>query len=225
MDISSILSAASTQGDTSAPKRDAKSLGKEDFLMLLVTQLSNQNPMEPMDNMDFIAQLAQFGQLEATTNLGDYLGAMESYMASINNFGAADLVGKEIKAMGDKVEISGSDPVTLNYDLKESAVSLTVNIYSSDDVLVKSISVGSTEAGEHQTVWDGTDISGRMVSPGTYTFGVNAKDGTDTAVDVTTFIEGVVDKAVFVSGIPYLHVGSQEVPLKNVLEIRELSSG
>lgn len=225
MDIASILSASSTQSDTSSSEVKKKSLGKEDFLMLLVTQLSNQNPMEPMNNMDFIAQLAQFSQLEAITNLGDYLGAMESYMASINNFGAADLVGKEIKAIGNKIEISGSDPVTLNYDLKESAVSLTVNIYSSDDVLVKSISVGSAEAGEHQTVWDGTDISGSPVSHGTYTFEVNAKDGTDTAVDVTTFIEGAVDKAVFISGIPYLHVGGQEVPLKNVLEIRELGSG
>ena len=223
MDIASILSASSTQSDTSASEVGAKSLGKEDFLMLLVTQLSNQDPLEPMDNMDFIAQLAQFTELEAIINLGDYLGSMESYMASINNFGAADLVGKEIKAIGDKVEISGSDPVTLNYDLKGSAASLTVNIYSSDDVLVKSIGVGPAEAGEHQTVWDGTDISGSPVSPGTYTFEINAKDDTDTAVDVTTFIDGVVDKAVFISGIPYLHVGNQEVPLKNVLEIRELS--
>ncbi len=223
MDISSILSAASTQSDSSSEVAK-KSLGKEDFLNLLVTQLSNQDPLEPMDNMDFIAQLAQFGQLEATTNLGDYLGSMESFMASINNFGAADLVGKEIKAVGDKVEISGSDPVALNYDLKGSAASLTVNIYSSDDLLVKSISVGPAEEGEHQTVWNGTANSGSPVSPGTYTFEVNAKDDTDTSVDVTTFIDGVVDKAVFVSGIPYLHVGTQEVPLKNVLEIRELSS-
>jgi flagellar basal-body rod modification protein FlgD len=177
-----------------------------------------------MDNMDFIAQLAQFGQLEATTNLGDYLASMESFMASINNFGAADLVGKEIKAIGDKVEISGSDPVTLNYDLKGNAATLDLNIYSSDDLLVKSISVGPTEAGDHQLVWNGTDNSGSPVSPGTYTFEVNAKDKTDTAVDVTTFIDGVVDKAVFVSGIPYLHIGSQEVPLKNVLEIREFNS-
>ncbi len=132
MDISSILSAASTQGDTSSSEVTKKSLGKEDFLNLLVTQLSNQNPLEPMDNMDFIAQLAQFGQLEATTNLGDYLGSMESFMASINNFGAADLVGKEIKAIGDKVEISGPDPVTLNYDLGGNAASLGLNIYSSD---------------------------------------------------------------------------------------------
>ena len=225
MDIASILSATSTQSDSSSSEVGTKSLGKEDFLSLLVTQLSNQNPLEPMDNMDFIAQLAQFSELEATTNLGDHLSSMESFMASINNFGAADLVGKEIKAVGDKVEIYGSDPVTLNYDLGESAVSLNVNIYSSDDVLVKSISVGSTEAGEHQTVWDGTDNSGSTVSSGTYTFEVNAKDDTDTAVDVTTFVDGVVDKAVFISGIPYLYVGNQEVPLKDVLEIRELSSG
>ncbi len=225
MDIASILSASSAQSDTSSSEVGTKSLGKEDFLSLLVTQLSNQNPLEPMDNMDFIAQLAQFSELEATTNLGDHLSSMESFMASINNFGAADLVGKEIKAVGDKVEISGSGPVTLNYDLEESAVSLNVNIYSSNDVLVKSISVGSTEAGERQTVWGGTDNSGSPVSPGTYTFEVNAKDDTDTAVDVTTFVDGVVDKAVFISGIPYLYVGNQEVPLKDVLEIRELSSG
>ncbi|MEI8015899.1 MAG: flagellar hook capping FlgD N-terminal domain-containing protein [Nitrospira sp.] len=52
-----------------SPSKDPTALGQDDFLKLLVTQLQNQDPLKPMDNQDFIAQTAQFSQLNQMTEL------------------------------------------------------------------------------------------------------------------------------------------------------------
>jgi flagellar basal-body rod modification protein FlgD len=63
-------------------------LGKDDFLKLLVTQLKNQDPLNPMDDREFIAQLAQFSTLEQMQNMN----------SSINAIRAINLIGKNIYA-------------------------------------------------------------------------------------------------------------------------------
>ena len=61
--------AAETQYSTSATSSDARGLGKDDFLKLLVAQLRHQDPMSPMSNAEFMAQTAQFSTLEELQNL------------------------------------------------------------------------------------------------------------------------------------------------------------
>ena len=56
-----------------SPTKDPTALGQDDFLKLLVTQLQNQDPLKPMDNQDFIAQTAQFSQLNQMTELVDLM--------------------------------------------------------------------------------------------------------------------------------------------------------
>ncbi len=81
-------------------------LGKSDFLMLMISQLQNQDPLDPMKNEDFIAQLAQFNSLEQMINLNQT-------MASLGNLQilsqTASLVGRNIEALDDSgASISGT---------------------------------------------------------------------------------------------------------------------
>jgi flagellar basal-body rod modification protein FlgD len=64
IDVSKYQANSKTQSRTPSAE-----LGKDDFLKLLVTQLQNQDPMNPMEDMDFIGQMAQFSSLEQMLNL------------------------------------------------------------------------------------------------------------------------------------------------------------
>jgi flagellar basal-body rod modification protein FlgD len=74
----------------SAKPKDG-TLGKDEFLKILVTQLKNQDPMEPMKDRDFIAQMAQFTSVEQLMNMSKEMGLLRQ------NFGmAAGLIGKQV---------------------------------------------------------------------------------------------------------------------------------
>ena len=68
-----------------------KALGEHAFLRLLTTQLQYQDPLKPMDNVQFVTQLAQFSQLEQTTDLKNRMESSLQYLASLNTYGAAGL--------------------------------------------------------------------------------------------------------------------------------------
>ena len=64
-----------------------------DYMKLMVTQLQNQNPLEPLDNKDMSAQLAQFSQLQQTENLNT---SFSKVLESVQRSYASSLIGKEV---------------------------------------------------------------------------------------------------------------------------------
>ncbi|AGA70260.1 flagellar hook capping protein [Desulfitobacterium dichloroeliminans LMG P-21439] len=94
---------------TSAPKSSAFSdatkevMGKDDFLRLLVTELSNQDPLSPMDNKDMITQMAQFSSLEQMNNVASSMESMSSAFSSLFQHSllgqGAALIGKYVAGM------------------------------------------------------------------------------------------------------------------------------
>ncbi|MGA9120044.1 MAG: flagellar hook capping FlgD N-terminal domain-containing protein, partial [Bacteroidota bacterium] len=91
--------------NTTSPVQTATAsnqLGKDDFLKLLVTQLQNQDPLNPLQGTEFVAQLAQFSSLEQLTNINSSLEqniqSNQLMTQSIGNSLAATLVGKDVRA-------------------------------------------------------------------------------------------------------------------------------
>ena len=71
----------------------SQSLGKDDFLKLLITQLSNQDPTNPMEDTEFISQMAQFSSLEQITNMNESFSKMA---AMINSSQGMNLLGRTV---------------------------------------------------------------------------------------------------------------------------------
>ena len=77
-------------------RKTGDSLGKDDFLRLLLTQLQNQDPSSPMDNTEFISQMATFSSLEQMMNIGTKLDELKelNQQSSLMNYNS--FIGKEV---------------------------------------------------------------------------------------------------------------------------------
>ncbi len=88
-------------------------LGKDDFLKLLITQLTHQDPTEPMDDREFIAQMAQFSTLEQMTNLSSEFqrlgGLLQSGQAVSLLDKTVDIVLGSATITGQVDEVTGGD--------------------------------------------------------------------------------------------------------------------
>ena len=124
---SEVIAPLSSQGDQTSYFTGGATLGKEDFLKLLMTQLQYQDPLNPMDNQDFMAELAQFSSLEQLQNVNSNLQANFLLTQSLNNSLATNLIGKRVIALGSQVYLGRDSGEEITFDLSAAAGSLTVS--------------------------------------------------------------------------------------------------
>jgi flagellar basal-body rod modification protein FlgD len=89
---------------SAASERGSKQLGKDDFLKILITQLQNQDPLQPLEDKEFIAQMAQFSSVEQLSNISTEISLMRQSLASVSG-----LIGKQISWIDTSSE--GSDNI------------------------------------------------------------------------------------------------------------------
>jgi len=194
------------------------SLGKDEFMRLLVTQLQNQDPLEPMDSHEFIAQLAQFSSLEQLQNINDKLDDLTAQLS-----GAANLIGHEVEALGTIVNVEAGVSDKIYFDLASDATAVFASISNSDGIYVRTMQVGPLSAGRQSLAWDGTDDNGNVVPDGKYTVDIQAVDTNGDVVASTSLIKGKVTGATFEDGMTYLLIGDIEIPLGSVIKIHQIA--
>lgn len=157
-----------------------KELGKNEFLELLVAQLNNQNPLEPQENGEFIAQLAQFSQVEGIEKLNSSMESLLSGYQSSQALQASSLVGRKVIVPTEKSVVDTSETFKGSLVLPVTSSNVYVNIYDSAGKAVNRVNLGQQAAGNVSFMWDGKDSSGNILPPGTYKFEAQATyaDGT-----------------------------------------------
>lgn len=93
-------------------------LDRNAFLTLLTTQLQNQNPLDPMENEAFVAQLAQFSQLEATTQMSTSLTEMNNAQKADRIMQGASLIGKSVLADTGLISFDGESASQMELSLE-----------------------------------------------------------------------------------------------------------
>ena len=198
-------------------------LGKDQFLELLVAQMNNQDPLSPQENGEFIAQLAQFSTVEGIGNLNTSMESLLSGYQSSQALQASSLVGRTVIVPADQAVVDTEAGLEGQLALQKNSTNVFVNIYDQAGSLVKTINLGSQEAGMHDFTWDGTDASGNLAEPGIYTVEAMASiDGKNT--QMATLLPANVDSVSLGaggSGEMLLNVaGLGSISLSNVYAIK-----
>ena len=194
-------------------------LGKDDFLNLLITQLQNQDPLNPTDSTEFTAQLAQFSSLEQLNNVNTNLEQLQNFQASANNSQAVSLLGKEITTNGNFLQLTDGGPVGFDLSLSGDAATVVSSVYDSTGGFVKSFESQNMAAGQHTLFWDGTDRDGNPAVDGSYTFEILAADADGHDIKTETFFTGTVDKVTFENNTPFLISGNQKIAVGDVIKV------
>ncbi len=160
------------------------------FLTLLVTQMQNQDPLNPMDNSQITTQMAQLSTVTGIDNLNTTMSSLSSAFMSNQVMQSASLIGKSVLSAGSSMNLKNG---VANYsvDLPQAVDTMTVTIKNASGSTVRTMNVGAQAAGTDTLKWDGKTDSGAQAPDGTYQFSVTAKQN-GSAVTATTLSQDTV---------------------------------
>jgi len=172
------------------------------FLKLLVTQMKNQDPLNPMDNAQITSQMAQISTVSGIDKMAAAVTGLNSLMLQTQSLEGAMLVGKNVLVPGNKIMLDADGATTAGFELDSSATSVVVNIKDSTGKVVDTVDMGAASAGKHVFEW----TSANKAAAG-LTFEVSASNG-GTAVAATRLVADQVQSV-------YSDQGQLGITLKN----------
>ncbi len=139
------------------------------FLTLFTAQLKNQDPLDPVKNEAFVAQLAQFSQLEATNSMKTSMDTMVKSLDSDKMLAGAALIGRRVAVPNGPLTLLGGQPVEANVDLPTGADGVQMLVFNDQGQQVRNQIFGSQPIGTMRLSWDGLSDAGAQMPDGTYT--------------------------------------------------------
>ncbi|MFD4839090.1 flagellar hook capping FlgD N-terminal domain-containing protein [Achromobacter sp. NPDC058515] len=181
---------------------------QDQFLKLLVTQLQNQDPLNPMQNAELTSQLAQISTVEGITNLKNTMLAISGQIDVSQSMNAVAMIGKGVLIPGSKIKVgvdseNPAERVVTPYglDLQGDANKVQIRISDSNGAVVRTIDMGDQESGVKTGVytldWDGKNDSGVALEAGAYTVSVLATDADGKKVNAEVLSYGMVKSVAY----------------------------
>ena len=217
MEIAGIGSHQTASASSEATARLSENF--ETFLILLTTQLQNQDPLSPVDSTEFTSQLSQFAAVEqaisTNRNLELLLGLVQAQQAA----SAVNYLGKTIEIEGD-TGLLRDGQTEWRYTLFDDAAATTITVTNGAGEMVFS-GPGETTAGDHIFHWNGLSNEHEPQPDGLYRIEISARDEHGGLIAVTTALGGVVSAIETIDGQQMLVVGDKLIPLAGVTLVRE----
>ncbi|KWT97444.1 MULTISPECIES: flagellar hook assembly protein FlgD [unclassified Variovorax] len=195
-----INDALSSLNGTSSAAQSSNTVSGSDseqrFLKLLVTQLNNQDPLNPMENAELTSQLAQMSTVSGIEKLNSTLSGLVNQTGSNQVLQAASLIGYNVLSPGNQIGTSapkdGEEPAPVPFavQLPGTAGDVQVKIVDASGRTVRTLELGSMAEGVNAVTWDGKADDGSAVPAGNYSFSVIAtNDGTNVEATALTFAQ------------------------------------
>jgi flagellar basal-body rod modification protein FlgD len=174
-----------------ANKKPSNEMDKDAFLKLFVTQMKNQDPLNPDDSAKMAANLAQFQGLEQMTNVNTNLEKLANAQAKGRAVSLIDYVGKEVKLDGGRFKLENGKTTDANFSLKEQVPAAILQVRDASGAVVSKKAMGNLSAGSHEIKWGGKGDDGKTIADGLYTFTVVATNmqGEEIPVDISSTVK------------------------------------
>ncbi len=220
----------SYDGNTATQTYGKQNLGQDDFMKLLLEELSHQDPLNPMDSKEFTVQMTQFSTLEGINQMTKSMEGIDdinlnlqdllAYQQSMQNATVTSMIGKTVKMDGSFSHLG--ETAAMNYDLPEDAETVRIIVRNSAGEGVYAEDLGPQTSGNNQYTWDGTIASGEKLPEGTYTFDIEARNASGQMVLADTHSSGYVTGVTYDKGLAYLILdNSTRVDVSDVKSINE----
>lgn len=204
-------------GLAATPPAKKDSMGQTDFLRLMTEQLKNQDPLKPLESTAFLAQLAQFSQVQGIQDLNSNFASLSSSMGSSSALQGAALIGRNVLVSGDTFSHDGagvSGAVSVN-----TPGTVRLNITDANGVVVRHMNATSDNSGSMAYTWNGVMDNGTAAPAGKYHVTATLDSGQDD-IPLPTQINARVDSvSVSPTGLMLNLNGLGAKPLSAIVKI------
>lgn len=170
---SSLLTA---MNPAAAATQNTAAAAQDTFMKLLVTQMKNQDPLNPLDNAQVTSQLAQLSTVTGIEKMNATLQSLIGSYQSSQTLQAASMIGHGVLVAGSSLNLNNGQ-APFGIDLNTSADDVKVTIKNASGMAIRRMDLGSQQAGMLALQWDGTTDSGAAAATGQYSFSVDAIQG------------------------------------------------
>jgi flagellar basal-body rod modification protein FlgD len=201
-----------SQSSSTTASGSTKDIGKDEFLMMLVTQLKNQDPMDPMKGDQFAVNLAQFSQLEQLMKINEKLtSGQQSDSNSMSSY-----LGHEVTLNSSEIQVKNNDGGRVRFNLQGDATDVKVQLLNADGSVAETIDAGAMTSGRHSVA-----LNSLQTASGNYQVRIEAQGAAGTE-EPTGYAAGMVTG--FAPGTdPVLLLGDREVKPSEVIEVNVAS--
>ncbi len=201
----------------------------QNFLTLLMTQLKNQDPMDPVKNEDFITQLVQFSLVEQSLRSNETQDKALSEQQLSHLMNAANFISREVEVASSAFEKVDGQEVKLGYELPKGVGYSKIMISDAQGNIVNTYE-GEKAAGHHNFKWDGMGRDGELPS-GKYAIEISIRDEQDNLIKgenkqnykVPTSVYSTVQGVMMDNNVPKIKTGKDTImPLSSILSIQSV---
>jgi len=217
MDIATIGGAGGDVLSKTDASRNKLAKDLDSFLLLLTSQLKNQDPLSPMDSTEFTNQLVQFAQVEQQINSNESLTSLISLTQQSIVTSAVNYMGKTVEANSSQFPLQNGR-AKMAYGVTEDAQSVAIVIRNAGGQIVYS-TTGEKTKGVHPLEWDGKSSTGQQLPDGTYKIEVTALSKDGEAVETYTTVFGKVTGVTTKDGQTLVVMDKLGVPVDKILSV------
>ena len=189
--VTSTASSNTANSISAATKNSMSSLGINDFIALMTTQLKYQDPTQPQDSTQFVAQLAQFSSVSGIQQMNTSIGSLMDQLKSSQALNATSLVGHAVLVNANAAPVAAGQSIYGAVNTPHGASNLNVTVTDTSGQVVRHMSV-PIQAGMSSFTWDGTNDGGQAVAIGTDNFSATANVA-GQSVAATTLLASKID--------------------------------